>query len=150
LGTVNGFSPRLRIDVMINAMVNSYFENGNIKVFAGNIHRPILGIKDLGRAIETIIECKDNHSGIYNLASFNSTPAEIAAEVANIMGCEVIEDRPEPANISKPYDFEIDCSKFAETFNFEFIETVESITTTLKNNFNQCTKTSRHCGVEYK
>ena len=148
-GTVNGFSPRLRTDIMINAMVNSAMSNGHVKVFEGGIHRPILGIRDLGRAVETIIDSDKENAGTYNLASLNSTSGEIGAEVARIMECELIEDTPLTANKSKPYDFQIDSRKFIETYNFEFKETVESITLSLKNNLDKCLKFSRHEEVSY-
>ncbi len=149
-GTVNGFSPRLRTDIMINAMVNSALSNGHVKVFEGGIHRPILGIRDLGRAMEAIINSQEQNAGVYNLASLNSTSGEIGQEVARIMECELIEDTPLTANKSKPYDFQIDSSKFIETYNFNFQETVETITVSLKNNFDKCEKFSRHYEVEYK
>lgn len=148
-GTVNGFSPRLRTDIMINAMVNSALSNGHVKVFEGGIHRPILGIRDLGRAMEAIINSDKQNAGIYNLASLNSTSGEIGKQVSEIMGCELIEDTPLTANKSKPYDFQIDSSKFIETYNFNFQETVETITLSLKNNFDKCVKFSRHYEVKY-
>ena len=45
-GTVNGYSPVLRTDVMINAMVNSALQNGEIKLFIKDTMRPILGLND--------------------------------------------------------------------------------------------------------
>ena len=148
-GTVNGFSPRLRTDIMINAMVNSALTNRHVKVFEKDIHRPILGIRDLGRALESIIDSDEENAGVYNLASLNSTSGEIGLEVSDIMGCQLIEDVPLTANKSKPYDFQIDSSKFQNTYNFEFKESVESITLSLKNNFNKCIKFSRHEEVRY-
>ena len=50
---------------------------------------------------------------------------------------------------SKPYDFQIDSSKFIETYDFNFQETVETITLSLKNNFDKCIKFSRHYEVKY-
>jgi len=148
-GTVNGFSPRLRTDIMINAMVNSASINGHVKVFEGGIHRPILGIRDLGRAVEAIIDSGKENAGTYNLASLNSTSGEIGLEVSRIMECELIEDIPLTANKSKPYDFQIDSSRFISAYNFEFKESVESIALSVKNNLNKCIKSSRHEEVQY-
>ena len=66
------------------------------------------------------------------------------------MDCELIEDTPKTANKSKPYDFQIDCKRFKDIFNFEFKETVESITLSLKENIENCEKSSRHIELEYK
>ena len=130
-------------------MVNSAHANGHVKVFEPAIHRPILGIRDLGRAVESIIDSNEQNAGTYNLASLNSTSGEIGLEVSKIMECELIEDVPLTANKSKPYDFQIDSSKFIETYNFEFKESIESITLSLKNNLNKCTKSSRHEEMQY-
>ena len=73
-GTVNGSSPNLRNDIMINAMTYNGMKNKKVFCFNPEIHRPILGIKDLCRVIETIIEQGTyENRGIYNVASFNST-----------------------------------------------------------------------------
>jgi Nucleoside-diphosphate-sugar epimerases len=72
-GTANGYSPVLRTDVMINAMVNSALRDGEIKLFIKDTMRPILGLNDLCGAVETIIDCSEDKRGLYNLASFNKT-----------------------------------------------------------------------------
>jgi len=53
-GTVNGWAPNLRVDIMINAMVNSALTDGHIKLYIKDIMRPILGINDLSRAMKEI------------------------------------------------------------------------------------------------
>ena len=146
-GTVNGFSPNTRNDVMINAMVSSAIVNKEIKVFNPMIRRPILYINDLCRAIETII-LEGNHSnrGLYNLASFNSTADIIGrktSEVFDDVKLSVIEREPTPEeNInkklnSKVYDFAISSDKFISTFNFKFEGTIKDIALELKENLNK-------------
>lgn len=147
LGTVNGYSPILRADLMINAMTIHAAESGKVRVFDGHIHRPILGIHDLARALAAVID-GDGPAGIYNLASFNRTVSEIAAEIASCMNCEVIEERPETANASKSYDFKIDSSKFCTAYSFEFRETVKSIVDSLAGKEYQ--KVSRHNKFNYR
>lgn len=146
-GTVNGFSPRMRTDIMINSMVNSALTVGSIKVFDGNIKRPILGMADLCRAVESIIE-REGNPDIYNLASFNSTPLEIGQEVSKLTGCEIVYERLDTANKSKPYDYSMDSSKFAKVYEFEFRETVASITTSLMPR--PPVQSSRHYRIEYR
>ena len=146
-GTVNGFSPNTRNDVMINAMVSSAIVNKEIKVFNPMIRRPILYINDLCRAVETII-LEGNHSnrGLYNLASFNSTADIIGrktSEVFDDVKLSVIEREPTPEeNInkklnSKVYDFAISSDKFISTFNFKFEGTIKDIALELKQNLNK-------------
>jgi len=146
-GTVNGFSPNTRNDVMINAMVSSAIVNKEIKVFNPIIRRPILYINDLCRAVETIIlEGNYSNRGLYNLASFNSTVDIIGrktSEVFNDVKLSVIDREPTPEeNInkklnSKVYDFAISSDKFISTFNFKFEGTIKDIATELKENLNK-------------
>ena len=146
-GTVNGFSPNTRNDVMINAMVSSAIVNKEIKVFNPMIRRPILYINDLCRAVETIM-LEGNHSnrGLYNLASFNSTADIIGrktSEVFDDVKLSVIDREPTPEeNInkklnSKVYDFAISSDKFVSTFNFKFEGTIKDTAIELKENLNK-------------
>ena len=98
-GTVNGYSPFLRSDVMINAMVNSAINDGHIKLYIKDTMRPILGINDLCEAIRYILASDEDKRGLYNLASFNKTAEQIAYEVANVMGVQVHEFEADPTQI---------------------------------------------------
>lgn len=146
-GTVNGYSPNIRTDIMINAMVNSILETNTVKVFNPMVRRPILWIHDLCRAVEKIIlEGVYSKRGLYNLASFNSTVDIIGRKVANVFeGSElqVIEDEPSKEELelnkklhSKVYDFAISSDKFITTFDFQFEGTIEKIANELKEKFN--------------
>lgn len=150
-GTVNGWSPNLRVDIMINSMVNSAISEGHIKLYIKDIMRPILGIKDLISALEVIIDTDSGIKGIYNLASFNSTSEEIANTISSVMNIPVIEydvnDIEKITNVklqTKAYNFAIDSSKFEKNFNFKFTENIESITKSIVDNYNNCEKTNRN------
>jgi nucleoside-diphosphate-sugar epimerase len=155
-GTVNGYSPIVRNDVMINSMVYNGKVNGEIKLYIKDIIRPILGIGDLSRAIKIIIDSDKDNRGIYNLASFNSTAEFIANGVSKVINIPVIEYKTDPTNITnaklqtKCYNFSIDCSKFIKTFQFEFKETVESITEELVKNFSSTIFTTRNEFKQYE
>lgn len=155
-GTVNGYSPIVRNDIMINSMVFNALKDKEIKLYVKDIIRPILGISDLSRAIKCIIDTENDHRGIYNLASFNSTAEQIAYGVSNIVNVPVHEYNADPTNIdnsklqTKCYNFSIDCNKFISTFNFEFKETIESITKELVNNFDNIIFTTRNQFKNYE
>lgn len=149
-GTVNGYSPVVRNDVMINSMVYNGKTNGEIKLYIKDIIRPILGIGDLSKAIRVIIDSDKDNRGIYNLASFNSTAEFIANGVSKVINIPVVEYKTDPTNITnaklqtKCYNFSIDCDKFKRTFKFEFTDTVESITQELVENFSSIMFTTRN------
>jgi len=155
-GTVNGASPVVRKDVMINSMTYNALNDGEVKLFIKDIIRPILGINDLSRSIKTIINSDKDNRGIYNLASFNDTAENIAYGVSKITGMPVKEYETDPTNITnaklqtKSYNFSIDSSKFMKTFNFEFEETIESITESLVTNFKDIIFTDRNQPKEYE
>tara|TARA_Y100000310_G_scaffold331978_1_gene406625 strand:+ start:1226 stop:2158 length:933 start_codon:yes stop_codon:yes gene_type:complete len=155
-GTVNGYSPVLRTDIMINAMVNSALNNGEIKLFIKDTMRPILGIADLSRAVGTIVKSKKDKRGLYNLASFNKTAEQIAYEVAAVVNVPVIEYETDPnvviniKNQTKAYNFSISTLKFRKEFGFKFKETVDSITSELVENWESMIKTDRSKPHEYK
>jgi nucleoside-diphosphate-sugar epimerase len=154
-GTVNGRSPIVRNDVMINSMYSSAIKNGEIKLYIKDIMRPILGMQDLILAIEKIIESDKDCRGLYNLASFNKTAEEIAYSVSRELNIPVkeYESNPNDTIINSKlqtvyYDFKIDTTKFEKTYDFEFKETVESIVGSLKNN--SYIETTRNKGFKYE
>tara|TARA_R110001592_G_scaffold52604_1_gene161070 strand:+ start:15116 stop:16045 length:930 start_codon:yes stop_codon:yes gene_type:complete len=149
-GTVNGYSQNLRNDIMINAMTFNAVENKKIFCFNPEINRPILGIRDLCRAIEKIIDSGSRtNCGIYNLASFNSSVEAIARKVSDLTSSdlEIVETPPDHiTNVklqSKAYDFLINSNKFREVFDFEFEETIDSIVQSLIDNYKNMKKGNR-------
>ncbi len=144
-GTVCGFSKNFRNDVFINSMTNNALTDGVVNLSNGNVNRGVLGISDLCRAVELIIKDKDSFSkrGIYNLSSFNITIKQAADFVYNrfedIELIEVIDDSNQKLNFDKRtvYDFKINSSKFSKTFNFEFLDTIDSIVEEISANFNK-------------
>jgi len=136
-GTVNGWAPVLRTDVMINAMYHSAVTTGKIEVTNKHIGRALLGIEDLCRGIISCI--KNPVPGIYNMASFNTTVDEIASTVGNAMSVPVVDNGETP----NAYDFGLDCTKFEKTFDFTFTETPATIVESLQNRYTESTIVKR-------
>jgi len=156
-GTVNGWAPNLRADIMINAMVHSALQDGHIKLYVKDIMRPILGINDLSKAIKKIIDSDGKNPGIYNLASFNSTAEEIAISVSNILNIPIKEyqtNELEKITNAKlqttAYNFAISSNKFQKNFDFKFQEDIESIVKSLISKFEDCEKTNRNIQKIYE
>jgi nucleoside-diphosphate-sugar epimerase len=121
-GTVNGGSPVIRRDLMINSMVYTAITEGHITITNKHIKRPILSVRDLSRAVESIIVNK-NGSNIFNLASFNSTVDSIAKIVSEHTKVEIIDK----GSTSGTYNFAMDTSMFKFTNNFTFEDNVHSV-----------------------
>ena len=59
--TVCGYSPRQRLDVVVNILTNLAYHKREISIFGGKQLRPNIHIEDMVRAYETIIEAPKNH-----------------------------------------------------------------------------------------
>jgi dTDP-D-glucose 4,6-dehydratase len=127
-GSVNGWSPNMRTDLMINSMTLSALKNKKVNVFNAHAHRPIVSTHDLCRAVDAIINSGDKR-GIYNVASFNLNIGDVGRKVADHLNVELVDK-----GVSQTYDFMISSDKFKNTFNFEFESTVESIVDSITSN----------------
>jgi nucleoside-diphosphate-sugar epimerase len=121
-GTVNGGSSVIRRDLMINSMVYSAIQQGSITITNKHIKRPILSIRDLSRAVETIIK-SNLKSDIFNLASFNSTVDSIARIVSEYTKVQIIDN----GNPLGAYNFAIDNTKFKVLSNFTYEDNLHSV-----------------------
>lgn len=142
-GTVNGWSPDTREELMINSMTKKSLYDGKITVSNKMITRPILGISDLSAAVRAIID--NPVTGIYNLASFIDTVDNISAGVSNLLNSKV----QDTLNTSGAYDFIMDTTKFKQTYNFLFNASIESIVQELVDNFEKTKFSDRNRFINY-
>jgi nucleoside-diphosphate-sugar epimerase len=137
-GSVNGLIPSsliMRDDIIINSMTKNAIYDKKIKAVNPEIHRAILGILDLCKCINLIIEGSDKR-GIYNLSSFNCTVGEIAKFIGNKLNVKIDFINNEKQKI---YDFQVSSEKFCNFYNFNFNETLNTITDSIINNINKIT-----------
>lgn len=84
-GTVSGYSPRMRLDLIVNTMFRTAIQTHNITINNPSIWRPILSIQDTISAYIRAIEANNEISGIFNITSGNYTIGEVADIVRNVM-----------------------------------------------------------------
>jgi nucleoside-diphosphate-sugar epimerase len=77
-GTISGYSPRMRLDLIINTMFKTSVHDHSITVNNPSIWRPILSVEDAATAYIRAIEANEKISGIFNIASGNYTVGEVA------------------------------------------------------------------------
>jgi nucleoside-diphosphate-sugar epimerase len=77
-GTISGYSPRMRLDLIVNTMFKTALRDGTITVNNPSIWRPILSIEDAATAYIRAVEANAKISGVFNLASGNYTVGEVA------------------------------------------------------------------------
>jgi nucleoside-diphosphate-sugar epimerase len=85
-GTVVGYSPRMRFDLIVNTMFKTALETGKITINNPSIWRPILDVRDTAEAFALAIEAPPEISGVYNVAYDNYTVGEIGSQVAQAVG----------------------------------------------------------------
>jgi len=77
-GTVCGWSPRMRFDLIVNTMVKSALTTGTITVNNPSIWRPLLDIRDDVSAFIRAVQASQSLSGVFNVASGNFTVGQVA------------------------------------------------------------------------
>jgi nucleoside-diphosphate-sugar epimerase len=80
-GTVSGYSPRMRLDLIINTMFKCAVKDATVTITNPSIWRPILCIEDATSAYIRAVESHENISGIFNIASGNYTVGEVGDQV---------------------------------------------------------------------
>jgi len=137
-GTVNGWSPHIREELMINSMTKNSIEHNQLLVNNIQINRPILGISDLTRAVVSIVD--NPKSGIYNLASFCDNVDNISQTISNITGSKI----NYTADTANNYDFNFSVYKFEQTYNFKFQDSTTSLVNEIITNIDQTTFSNRN------
>lgn len=90
-GTLSGYSPRMRLDLIVNAMFKSALTTGKISVMRSpDLYRPILSVKDAAHAYIQAIEAPEEMSGVFNVASGDYTIGEIAESVQREVGGKIV------------------------------------------------------------
>ena len=84
--TVCGLSPRMRLDVAVNALTYQALDTGTIKVFGGNQIRPNIHIDDMVAVyIHFLNFCQEIESGEYNAGFENISILQIAQMIGEII-----------------------------------------------------------------
>ncbi len=80
-GTVCGYSKRMRMDLIVNAMYKTAMLEGKITVNNPDIWRPIFDIRDCAQVFVLAFEASKHISGIFNVASGNFTVGDVGERV---------------------------------------------------------------------
>lgn len=128
-GTVSGYSPRMRYDLLLNTMYMTAATKDEINVRNPAIWRPILFINDAVNCFIHALSLKE--SGIINVASFNTTLAECAISIQELFRKK--HDKHIPINteqIEDPRNYRMNIDKALSlgfTFTADIKEVVENI-----------------------
>lgn len=89
--TVCGYSPRQRLDVVVNILTNLAYHKRMMTIFGGDQLRPNIHISDMVDAYLKILDCADEevNGEIFNVGSQNHSVNELAQIVREIVGVDV-------------------------------------------------------------
>jgi len=127
-GTVCGYSKRMRMDLIVNAMYKTAMTEGKITVNNPDIWRPIYDIRDCVRAFVLALEVPERISGIFNVASGNFTVGDVGARVKQIV--ESVSDKKielEIKHIADMRNYQVSTTKAETVLGFRPIHSVEDI-----------------------
>jgi len=137
-GTVSGYSPRMRFDLIVNTMFKTAVQEHVVNVNNPSIWRPILSIEDAATAYVRAVEANYSLTGIFNVASGNYTVGEVADLVRS-----TIEERLSISvslNIKHIQDFrnyKVSTEKASNILSFHAAGDVKSIVRSLADNMSK-------------
>jgi nucleoside-diphosphate-sugar epimerase len=132
--TVCGYSPRQRLDVVVNILTNLAYHRRMITVFGGDQLRPNIHIADIVEVYLLLLNApQDLVSGkIYNAGFENQSVQQLAHIVKDVIGDDVV-------LVTKPTDdnrsYHISSEKLRIELGFESGRTIENAVTDLRNAF---------------
>jgi nucleoside-diphosphate-sugar epimerase len=122
--TVCGYSPRQRLDVVVNILTNLGFHKGEISVFGGSQLRPNIHIEDMAAAYLLLLSAadKDVDGKVYNAGYENHSVLQLAEMVQRNVGQHAkLEVRP--TNDLRSYH--VSSKKIKDELGFEATHSIE-------------------------
>jgi len=135
--TVCGYSPRQRLDLVVNILTNLAYHNREITIFGGEQLRPNIHIKDMIRAYELFlsVDSKKINGKIFNVGFENLTVNQLANEVRKVIGLDVKVKRL-PTNDNRSYH--ISSKKIHDELgfvtNFNILNAIEDLKEAFEKN----------------
>jgi nucleoside-diphosphate-sugar epimerase len=125
--TAFGFSPRLRVDIVLNNLVGHAVLTGDVRVLSdGTPWRPLVHARDIATAFLVALEAPISkvHCAAYNVGteSNNLTVAEIAQSVVDVVPGAKLLITGETG--SDPRSYRVDFSSFRDALGFEAVWTI--------------------------
>ncbi len=135
-GTISGYSPRMRLDLIVNTMFKTAMKDHVITVNNPSIWRPILSIDDAATAYIRAVEANQRLSGVFNIASGNYTVGEVADLVKSAIRERMeIQVNLEIKHIQDFRNYKVSTDKAANVLSFHSSGNVKAIVYNLIDNF---------------
>ncbi len=137
-GTISGYSPRMRLDLIVNTMFKNAVTDKMINVNNPAIWRPLLDIRDAATAYTRAVEADYTVSGVFNVAFDNYTVGEVADAVKD--GVKEYMGIDAAINIKNVQDFrnyKVSTRKAHDILSFNARYSVRDIVKNLAENYDK-------------
>lgn len=143
-GTISGYSPRMRFDLIINTMFKAAMTEGKITVNNPSIWRPICDIRDIVSAYVRAVQANPSISGVYNVAGGNYTVGQVgdlvAMEMEKLSGQK---PRLDIKNIQDYRNYKVSFDKAGTSLGFQPLFSVQDTVHELYNHRDEYADYSR-------
>lgn len=118
-GTVNGYSPRMRFDLIVNTMFKCALQDGVIVVNNPSIWRPLIDVRDTAGAFLRAVQADYAISGVFNVAYDNFTVGLVADlvkdEIESLTGTKA---QVEIRNVQDYRNYKVSCERAKTCLGF--------------------------------
>ena len=132
--TVCGYSPRQRLDVVVNILTNLAYHKREISVFGGTQLRPNIHIADMVEIYVVLLNApKEKIAGeIFNGGYENYSVLQLAEAVRDVIGEDVVL-KTTPTDDNRSYH--VSSKKIADVLGFKASHTIKDAVSDIKNAF---------------
>jgi len=134
--TVCGYSPRQRLDVVVNIFSNLAFHKRQVSVFGGSQLRPNINIKDMVRVYKLLLDAPESlvAGEIFNAGYENHSVMELAKMSQTVFGADVeLVTRETDDNRS----YHVSSEKISEVLGFTPEYSIEDAMVSLRDAFSE-------------
>lgn len=118
-GTICGYSPRMRFDLIVNTMYKCAITDGKITVNNPTTWRPIVDVRDVAQAFVRAVQADEGRGGVYNISCDNFTVGQVAdlvkEEVERLQSTKIYVD---VKNVPEMRNYKVSCAKAKEYLGF--------------------------------
>jgi nucleoside-diphosphate-sugar epimerase len=121
--TVSGFSPRMRLDLIIPIFVRAALRKGTITIEGGHQLRPLIHMQDLVDFYVLLLKAEASkiHQQAFNVSSDNYKVIDVARMVQERIPCELAF-----AGFTDPRSYRVNTGKVERTLGYKTSRTIDS------------------------
>lgn len=138
MGTLFGFSPRMRYDLVVNTFVKDALSKGRVTLhYGGQMWRPLVDVRDAARAYLMVLEADEGlvANQVFNVISENYRISELALRV-----CATLKELGVPVDIETTFqysgirNYRVSGKKISKTLNYRPLVSVQESVKSMVDN----------------